>query len=250
MRKRKKSRGPIGAYKGPAFERQTARALSLWASDGCEVDKFTRSPGSGSTTTMKGQERARHAGDIIANDERASMLTSKFVVECKHVANADCHTLFYMHSPKSFLLREWFKLLVTCLVANREPMLIVRQNYAPVIAVFRRPLNTVVAKCYAAIPISNSWALREVNGGLVPLTTRGGLSLYVYRFDEVMEIPYAHFCRRGLKHDAIDGGSSLDDEEGTRVSMENNNVVDQSGSKGRNRGVGNPRRSKRCKGQT
>lgn len=74
-----------GKGKGSAYEREIGEKLSLWLSHGEHKHLLCRTVGSGAqfTTHSKKMIQAGQAGDLMAQDERAFKLFSKFVIECK-----------------------------------------------------------------------------------------------------------------------------------------------------------------------
>jgi len=72
--------------KGGSFERQIAKDLSLWFSDGHEDDLFWRSDASGArakTRSKKGKRTHGQHGDICSTHPDSEILTRFFVIELK-----------------------------------------------------------------------------------------------------------------------------------------------------------------------
>lgn len=84
--------------KGPQFEREFSRRLSLWWSGGEEDDLFWRTQASGGRATVRhrlGRRTAGHYGDVCAVDGRGEPLTDLVTIELKRGRhhNATVHDL-------------------------------------------------------------------------------------------------------------------------------------------------------------
>jgi len=112
-----------GKRKGSAYERDRARALSLWLTDGKSSTELIRSVSSGGW-----QSRAdRQAGDLAANGEVGAQFRDVFVVECKH-RDAD---LFYRirQNPSEDNLQGWWKKTAAeALRSDAVPMVLFKQQ--------------------------------------------------------------------------------------------------------------------------
>lgn len=72
--------------KGSSFEREMARKLSLWWSDGKADDWFWRTGGSGGRATSRaksGKQTANGTGDICAQNGEAQRFLNLASIECK-----------------------------------------------------------------------------------------------------------------------------------------------------------------------
>ena len=72
--------------KGGSFEREVAKRLSLWYTDGEADDLFWRTHASGGRATQrfkKGKNLDGHVGDICAIDSRGEALTNHWSIEIK-----------------------------------------------------------------------------------------------------------------------------------------------------------------------
>ena len=77
---------PIGRKRGFSWERQFAKKLSLWWSDGEDQYIFRRSHGSGSAYQDK-HGLSGAGGDIIADKESGFPFINRFHIECKESQN-------------------------------------------------------------------------------------------------------------------------------------------------------------------
>ena len=87
---KKASKGRRKTNKGSPFERETARRLSLWWSDGQADDWFWRTAGSGGRATNRakqGKATANGGGDICAQTKEAQNLLDLVTFELKRGYN-------------------------------------------------------------------------------------------------------------------------------------------------------------------
>lgn len=119
--------------KGSSFERHICKQLSLWLTNDTREDCLWRSSMSGGRATVaaaKGKRFATQAGDISAISPEGEVLTSMFVVECKHYANLNFDGLL----TKTGKLYEFWELLKKEAVKyHKKPMLVAKQNRKPTI---------------------------------------------------------------------------------------------------------------------
>lgn len=90
MPKKKASKGRRKTNKGSPFEREIARRLSLWWSDGQAEDWFWRTAGSGGRATNRakqGKATANGGGDICAQTKEAQNLLDLVTFELKRGYN-------------------------------------------------------------------------------------------------------------------------------------------------------------------
>lgn len=90
MPKKKASKGRRKSNKGSPFEREIARRLSLWWSDGQADDWFWRTAGSGGRATNRakqGKATANGGGDICAQTKEAQNLLDLVTFELKRGYN-------------------------------------------------------------------------------------------------------------------------------------------------------------------
>lgn len=125
-----------GKAKGGIFERECCKKLSLWLSDGKRDDLFWRSAMSGGRATVRWKNKELNyaqAGDICAIDPLGHKLTSRFVIECKHVKHLQLHTAVAQFGGD--LYKFWDKLCSQAKHVRREPMLLAKQNQQPVLLI-------------------------------------------------------------------------------------------------------------------
>jgi hypothetical protein len=118
-----------GKQKGASFEREICVKLSLWVTAGGRKDVFWRSAMSGGRATVRGMD-VRQSGDICAVAPEGHVLTDRWYIETKHVRDLNLWGLF---TDLGKLRQYW---LLTCDLAHsrgKEPMLIAKQNNAPVL---------------------------------------------------------------------------------------------------------------------
>lgn len=123
--------------KGNAFETKIAKQLSSWITFGQRFDVLDRSPSSGAKATNNRLKSntlfVSQAGDIIATEDVGYKLTKVFMIECKHVADLNLEGLIYGTSKKTGIAFHWSKLCEDCILYEKEPMLIARQNNRPIL---------------------------------------------------------------------------------------------------------------------
>jgi hypothetical protein len=124
--------------KGSGFERECARTLSLWWSDGIRDDLVWRTSGSGATHTTrakKGKQTEGQAGDLCATNAEMIPFFNFFLVECKSGYRSSeplksIDPLCSVDSPRSHktppLLIQWFlKADKERAVAERKTVMII-----------------------------------------------------------------------------------------------------------------------------
>lgn len=152
-----------GKRKGSAFERQVCTALSRWITHGAKDDCFWRSAMSGGRATVahKAGKKVRQAGDICSVSPEGHVLTDRFFVECKHVADLNVDSFLIEDVGK--LAKFWKHAIVQADRHGRRPVLIAREN--------RR----------GTLLITNS---TNFTSGLPLLKRRDGVE--IYDFDAIM----------------------------------------------------------------
>jgi hypothetical protein len=167
--------------KGSNFERECARALSLWWSEGLRDDLAWRTSGSGATHTTrakKGKQTAGQAGDLCATDAEMIPFFDFFLVECKsgyrsHNASKSIDPLSSvdgLQSNKTLpLLIQWF------LKADKEreiahkktAMIIFKRTGKEPCAMFRSGVLPILTDMFGFLPgsclnIRHSFIKREI----------------------------------------------------------------------------------------
>lgn len=128
--------------KGSSFEREVAKNLSKWISNGERDDLIWRSAMSGGRATLqikKGQTNLSQVGDLSAIDRAAHSFLDKFVCECKHYKSLDI--LAGMIHSRGNLFQFWDRLCKDSIHVKKLPMLIARQNRVPTL-VLVSPIGT------------------------------------------------------------------------------------------------------------
>lgn len=120
-----------GKQKGAGFEREVCKQLSLWVSNGTNVDLYWRSAMSGGRATVQ-KGKVRQAGDITAVAPEGHILTDHFYLELKHYKKLSIDCLIKGKGP---LIDIWDTTLLEASKYNRIPALIYKQNNWPVMFV-------------------------------------------------------------------------------------------------------------------
>lgn len=90
-----------GALKGGRWERETARSLSLWLSQGKHADLLARNVLSGGVftrVTRQGKQSNIMPGDLMATHPTAFRFLSSVMVECKHLQSLGLEQFLYATS--------------------------------------------------------------------------------------------------------------------------------------------------------
>lgn len=125
-----------GKSKGGGFEREVCKKLSKWISNGKEDDLFWRSAMSGGRATVqrkKGKILKRQAGDITATAPEGHIFTDYWYVECKFYKTLNFQG--FMFSQRGPLAEFWRKAKRDAKRYDRIPMMIVKENFSPVIVI-------------------------------------------------------------------------------------------------------------------
>jgi hypothetical protein len=127
-----------GKSKGAGFERECAKALSLWCSYGEREDCLWRSAMSGGRATVarkSGKELASQAGDLSPINEIGQPFINTFYIEIKYYRDLNYIGLL---TSKGHLYKFWQNTLTESAIYRKLPMLIARQNSYPVVVVLNR----------------------------------------------------------------------------------------------------------------
>lgn len=128
----------MGSAKGSAFERLVCKRLSLWVSRGRHSDLFWRTSASGARATQARKRGVvvRQAGDVCAVAPHGHIFTDMWYIECKHYRRVGLdHFIFYGKGK----LRGWWDVCKrSARDQGKEPMLIVKQNFGPIIVITRQ----------------------------------------------------------------------------------------------------------------
>jgi hypothetical protein len=123
-----------GKAKGGAFEREIAKRLSLWITNGKSQDVFWRSAMSGGRATVA-RGKVRQAGDICAVAEEGNVFSEQWFIECKHVKKLGLDS--FLISNRGPLAEFWKKACIEARKYGRDPLLICKQNGWPPIVITR-----------------------------------------------------------------------------------------------------------------
>jgi hypothetical protein len=129
-----------GKSKGGNFEREIAKELSLWWSDGEREDIFYRSHSSGGRFTVRnkaGKDTALQGGDITASDPKGEPLVKAWSIEIKTgygkktkagMTRWDTLDLLDSQQKETVIEKMWNQCCRDAELTNREPVLIFRRN--------------------------------------------------------------------------------------------------------------------------
>ena len=136
--------------KGSNFEREIARDLSLWWSNGKRDDIFTRSDSSGARFTQRkktDKDTAFQSGDIACSDPAGILLLELFSIEVKtgygkknkdKIVLWDVLDILDSDQKIPVIFSLWQQCENDAELANKEPMLIFRRNRRKKCIAFKR----------------------------------------------------------------------------------------------------------------
>lgn len=126
-----------GKGKGSAFERKVCKLLSKWVSRGKRTDLFWRTAMSGGRATVERRKGVvvRQAGDICAVTPDGHAFTDHWYVECKSYKSIGLTQWIVNNDGK--IPGWWAKCKREARDHGREPMLIVKQNFLPILVITR-----------------------------------------------------------------------------------------------------------------
>jgi len=163
--------------KGSGFEREIAKSLSLWWTDGKREDVFYRSHASGARFTQRkkaGKDTAYQSGDITCSDPIGKALLDFLSIECKTgygskiksgTARWDVLDLIDSKQKEPVLLKMWHQCESDAEKSNKEPLLIFRRNQrTPCVVMRTKLLNSLIE--YFNTPMSTIKAGRLTIMGL------------------------------------------------------------------------------------
>jgi hypothetical protein len=124
--------------KGGAFERETAKALSLWLTAGKDDTQLIRALSSGgwaTKRTVRGSAAPgdwRQLGDLAPNGVVGDQFRKRYAVECKHRKEIDIGYDWLRHTADrkaDTFMTWWTKLVRESAACDLRPLLIFRQNH-------------------------------------------------------------------------------------------------------------------------
>lgn len=134
--------------KGSSFERNIAKRLSLFLSEGKRDDLLWRSQSSGArfTSRMKtGKDTKNQSGDITFTDSDAEWFIELFSIEVKNYKDINLWSM--IEENKTGLYGFWTQTKRDAKLSNKIPMLIVKQNYKPEILL----INSLIIENFRCI---------------------------------------------------------------------------------------------------
>jgi hypothetical protein len=129
--------------KGSAFEREIAKQLSLWLTQGRREDVLWRSAMSGGRATVahrKGKD-VRQCGDLCAVGPEGHKFCAKWFIEIKHIKKLALDQ--FLIKGTGPLANFWKIVLREAKKHVRYPMLIARQNGWPIIVLTENIMSEV-----------------------------------------------------------------------------------------------------------
>jgi len=122
--------------KGSQFEREISKSLSLFLTEGERDDILWRSHSSGGRFTQrieKGLDTHGQAGDITSTHPAGDLFIETFCIELKHYSDINLWSAFT--GAKEGFLDFWDQTKRQAKQSKRLPLMIVKQNYKPVLFV-------------------------------------------------------------------------------------------------------------------
>ena len=143
--------------KGSGFERQIAKELSIWWSEGKREDIFYRSNASGARFTQRkkaGKDTANQAGDLSFTDSEGELLIKNFNFELKTgygtktksgITKWDVLDFIDSRQEEPVLMKMWKQCYRDAVSTHRKPILIFRRNgRSPCIAFLAEYFNYLI----------------------------------------------------------------------------------------------------------
>ena len=174
-----------GKQKGAEYERQCAKRLSLWITNGERDDCLWRSALSGGRATLqqrKGKVNKSQTGDLSSIDSCTQAFIDSFLIEIKFYKDLDITSGFV--KGKGVLKSFWKKLIADAALARKNPMLIAKQNNLPALMLVHR--NGASQLKLGSILIDNSAKVAEFSQW----------PCHVYLFDELLKTPFTLGAKR------------------------------------------------------
>jgi len=137
--------------KGSGYERDIAKKLSLWWSEGKSDCCIWRSASSGSVATQRAKqdkESKNFYGDLSPTDELAQDLFSYFVAELKRGYNKSNLLDVIDSDNECEFLKLWNQVIRDSILANRNPLLILKRDRKhDVIFLLKMDFNKFIEWC-------------------------------------------------------------------------------------------------------
>ena len=127
-----------GKKKGGIFEREIAKTLSLWISEGKNPNIFWRSASSGAKATQNrkfGNTDDAQCGDICLVDPAGIFLIKRFFIELKHYKNLHMESMIYGNAISGSILEFWDKAKSESYSYGKTPLLIAKQNHQRILVI-------------------------------------------------------------------------------------------------------------------
>lgn len=123
-----------GKSKGSNYEREIAKKLSLWLTNGKRNDTIWRTSNSGGMATVTNSDT--QCGDLHSVREESKAFFDVFSLELKNYKELDFFQLFKT-GKTPFIIETWWKqALNDATRANKEPILIIKINRKPELIIF------------------------------------------------------------------------------------------------------------------
>lgn len=119
--------------KGGDFETLTGKTWSLWLTGGEDRTQFIRSKSSGGWEFRRQNPDQRQVGDLQPNGIPGDAFRGLFFFECKHYKEISFWKLFSGRKHPGEILSWWKKAEAEGREANLIPLLVMRQNFMPVL---------------------------------------------------------------------------------------------------------------------
>jgi len=160
--------------KGNDFERDISKKLSLWWSDGTNDDLFWRTQGSGSRWTVrrkKGKTTTGQSSDITSTSSDSQLFIDFFSIECKAYKDINIWGLI---EGRGIIKEWWEKLCSECKEENKYPLLVLKQDYKPIIMLTNYFFYKINNRCNSIFSINDK-------------------NVYLYIFDDFLNSESEHF---------------------------------------------------------
>jgi hypothetical protein len=149
--------------KGNTFERLISKKLSLWYSKGERDDLFYRTSNSGGRFTVRkkqNKDTANQHGDVCSYDSESELFSKFILLELKHYKDIDLWSIF-TETKGNNIINWWKETIEESDTADKEPILITRQNNRPMLLVTTAKLSDALMKYTEMIPVIQIYSIEK-----------------------------------------------------------------------------------------
>lgn len=145
--------------KGNWNEWETARALSLWLTEGKDKTQLIRSVQSGGNIRLR--DAALHqVGDLAPNGDEGQEFRKHFGIECKNYSKDPEWWHAFTCKPGKWIVAQWWnKINQECAPHKLHPLLIMKRNRCPTVVMMRQSTCLLVTTPTLIFPLLDAAVL-------------------------------------------------------------------------------------------